>query len=557
MPWLARLFHGHFPFRRTLLDVPIAIFLCTAIVGALASYDRPAALAKLWLVIGAIALYYALAGQPRSNLGLVTTFLSGSGAAIAVYFLLTNDWRSTPADLELINRLGMAWMSIRPELRLQAPNPNAAGGLIALFTPFTLALLAAAWKERRGGYGAYALVAGVLSIAGVFMTSSRGAWLALGLALGIWLLWEASGWLVEGYAPRQMIVFSLILVLFAFLGVVIILRFPGGPAGLVNRLPGNQSAGSRLDIYPNTLYLIRDFPYTGGGLRSFAGLYSQYIEVIPFFLVSYSHNLFLDLAVEQGLPGLAAFLMVVIGSIWLLLKGKGPAVLRWAILASLVVMIVHGLVDDPLYGNRGTPFVFFLPALIATIYRRTVPLESSPPRRATDTTLRIGVAGIAVLLAMTLVIANRKPLLASWYADLGAVDMARVELADFPSTKWADGSQVAGLTVAEALFKKAIGINPGNATANYRLGLIAMLRRDFPAARGYLEKAYAVEPGQRGVQKVLGYCYVWLGDYERAGSRLAGIREAKQELETYTWWWATQGRPDLAQRAESMLGELP
>jgi len=134
--------------------------------------------------------------------------------------------------------------------------------------------------------------------------------------------------------------------------------------------------------------------------------------------------------------------------------------------------------------------------------------------------------------------------------------MAQVELDDFPSGRWQDGSKLPRLAGAEALLIRAHQIDPGNVTASYRLGLIAMLRRDYVTAQGYLENAHAHDPGQRGVHKALGYCYVWLGDFERAGKLLATLPEAKSELEAYVEWWKEQGRLDLAERARQMAEGL-
>lgn len=93
---------------------------------------------------------------------------------------------------------------------------------------------------------------------------------------------------------------------------------------------------------------------------------------------------------------------------------------------------------------------------------------------------------------------------------------------------------------------------PHNATANYRLGLIAMLERDFPTAQRRLEAALAADPGHRGVQKVLGYCYVWMGEFEEAKALLVNIPESVIELEPYTGYWSSLGRPDLEARAREM-----
>jgi hypothetical protein len=80
-----------------------------------------------------------------------------------------------------------------------------------------------------------------------------------------------------------------------------------------------------------------------------------------------------------------------------------------------------------------------------------------------------------------------------------------------------------------------------------------MQARDFDLASSYLEPAYLVDTEHRGVRKILGYCYVWLGEFDRAAQLLSSIPEAGQELGVYVGWWAKQGRDDLSEKAEQMV----
>ena len=134
--------------------------------------------------------------------------------------------------------------------------------------------------------------------------------------------------------------------------------------------------------------------------------------------------------------------------------------------------------------------------------------------------------------------------------------MARIELADFPSGEWDDGRDVNALAPTAAIFKRALQLNPQNRTANHRLGMIATVQRDFNTAKFYLEQAYVADPDHRGITKVLGYCYTWVGNLDRAAPLLVNIPEAKREMEVYVWWWGTQERGDLADQAARMAALL-
>jgi hypothetical protein len=88
------------------------------------------------------------------------------------------------------------------------------------------------------------------------------------------------------------------------------------------------------------------------------------------------------------------------------------------------------------------------------------------------------------------------------------------------------------------------------------MGLISMTARDFAAATGYLQTAYAQDMENRGIIKNLGYSFLWNGDLEKAESFLSRIPEAQHELDAYIWWWNDRQRPELADRASQMSASL-
>jgi lipopolysaccharide biosynthesis regulator YciM len=171
---------------------------------------------------------------------------------------------------------------------------------------------------------------------------------------------------------------------------------------------------------------------------------------------------------------------------------------------------------------------------------------------------RFNLAAIILpILALILIFGlNPGRLMAGWYANLGAVQMSQAELKDFPTNEWATSEIVPDLETAASTLQSALQFDPQNQTANYRLGLISMLRQDFESAVANLEIAYRQAPDHRGTIKSLGYCYVWLGDMDKAQALLGQIPEAQHEMEVYMWWWETQGRPDLSERASRMIPYL-
>jgi len=246
-------------------------------------------------------------------------------------------------------------------------------------------------------------------------------------------------------------------------------------------------------------------------------------------------------------------ILVLIGSTRLLLTASVKTehrLLLQAAFASLVVLVLHGLVDDIFYGSHSAFLLFSLPGIACTV-SRPWPDRASKPSRAVSISL---VAILAVLLLLFLL---KWPVLsAAWQADLGAVQMAKIELKHFPTGSWDEQATIQDLAPVEITFQEALRRDPGQRTALMRLGRIAMERRDFSAAVSYLARARQIDPAHPGIVKSLAFSYAWNGQFDQAALLLQQVPGARQELEAYAWWWKEHGREDLAAKALEMLGRL-
>jgi len=567
LPWFARLINGRFPFRNTLLDIPMLVFLSMAFVGVWAAYDREMALAKLWLLLSGILLFYALVEQPQANWMLVTGSITLMAAFIAGYFLLVYNWQVQPADLGVLNRLGLWWMKVRPSIQQAQLNPNRAGGILAALLPLIGASIWSAWQCRRKLMLFLSIPCGILAFVALLMTSSRAAWLALGIATALYFLvsrglnlLSKEGYFGSSFNGRRRAAFIFLSLVVAGLIVGWLISYQNGMIALLDRLPGLQDAGSRMELFRNTFSLIADYPYTGAGLGAFPGIYSRYVMLIPDYLFGYSHNLFLDITLEQGVLGLLAMITIMLGSFWVLFNSHLPTPFHWAVFAGIVVFLLQGLADDPFYANPGTPLLFLLPGMAFMLsesksgtdplFARTLFNPATFRKRRSLGFVVLIVGGVALIYIF------RAQLLSYWYADLGAVQMARVELNGWSPQNTARNFDSAELASSEALLQHALQLEPQNRSAQYHLGLIALDRQDFNGAVKFLEPGYLAGSRRRGLEKALGYSYAWSGQVELGAGLLANIPEAQKEMGVYSWWWRTQGREDLAQRATQMAALL-
>ncbi len=292
---------------------------------------------------------------------------------ILLFYSLVN-WASRPARLRWVGRglalvgvglAGFALVSVRwneyklpfipdgvyrifPRLVGNDVHPNVMGGALVILLALVLGLLLFGWQEqgRRQSRleNAGLLLAALAMLAILLLTKSRGAWMGLAAALGVLaaLRWRW-GWLALGLAAAGMGVWIASI----------------GWSPFLELLTANEAIsglGGRIEIWSRGLYLVRDFPLTGVGMGAYGPLVDR---LYPFFLeppgsVPHAHNIFLQVAVDLGLPGLLAWLVafggVIACSVQVWQSGRRQPD-RWAwglgagLLASLAAMAVHGLTD--------------------------------------------------------------------------------------------------------------------------------------------------------------------------------------------------------------------
>ena len=476
-PWVVRVAAGFPPFKSTTFDWLIVIFLATAWVGYWAAYDREAAWSKVWLIVLGVLLYYALAAQTAESLVWICALLFCIGVGVSLYFFVTHDFVAMPRKVEFVNRVGRWVMTLIPRPGWPPIPPNYVAGIAAITTPFILhpALKVAKRATFFSAFICLIIVAGAgLSTLAILMATSRGIIMAIASAIGIWILWQIVKLNGSGPGVRREAVFPLLVLIYL---CAVVLYLYAGPATSSNASSEGYAygTGTRGELFARSLYLLLDFPFTGGGLNAFPGLYSYYMLGIPNFYLPNSHNLFLDVAIEQGFLGLS-FLIIFLMSVWITAQGLAKAdaqhnnLFGWLTFFALIVAFVHGMVDDYLYYGNGAILSLALPGLSATMQPQREPL-------AQRVNYRLAISIALVLIVFFLLNANK--LRAAWYANIGAVQMAKVELAGFPTNQWTEPSILPSLEQTDALFHAAVRADPWNRTENHRLGLIALLRRDF------------------------------------------------------------------------------
>lgn len=557
---------------RTPLDLPLLCFLATSSVGLWATYERDVSLARMpfevavgWqkygLILAAVLLCLALARLPNARaVWVATAGLVGAGALAGLYFVLTQDFAAGPAKFGLLSRIGVALQAFRPTVPLHAIGSNQAGAVMAMMAPAGLQLALGGWRARRQPIGrwavAFAAACLLMTGAGLLLSASRGAWLALAVALLLWAAWAAGGKLpaLQAHRVDRLLIpgFALTVALIAFRPLI------------TPFIQGFMGEGiNRLELMRLSTLLVRDHPFTGIGLGTYPLLFSTYVLLIHVGFIGSPHNLYIELAAEQGVAGLLAFLALVAaagGLAWsaagrLAVRppdtqpdagrgstmrqdvapggeaAQGPLPLAGAV-AMLIVLLLHGLVDDPLYARRAALLFLLAPlGLIAGLWRIAGPAPRV--RGAGPRAWQIGGALLALILMAALF--ARRPLLAAWHANLGALEQTRAELtlydpAHFDRLSLDAVRRQADTTAAEAHFAHALIAAPGNATATQRLAMLARARGDYAGSLSLMERLAAAGAADRVTRLLLADALVADGQVDRAVQAAAGLPFAKGRL---------------------------
>jgi hypothetical protein len=494
-----------YPTRATPFDFPIALFLITAFIAASIAHNQGVewshhltplewAWGKYYFIIGAIGLYYAIANlRTIDQVWWFAGFYALFGAMVAIYFLLTNDWVARGVKFEQLTQIGVWFSAWRPDLPGHRLSPNVAGGIMAFAFPFCVPLLAEARARHQRGRFALWSAAALVMLAGWIMSASRGAWLALALVIVGWYL---ARHIADRTQTRRVIHWGLPALV---IGISALLLFIGAGDWLRNgwQIYGANVVLSRWELLTGSLSLARDYFFTGGGLGAFPMLFSTYYLLVPVFYIIYSHNLLLDILIEQGIIGLLSYAWLIGAFFWMTIfalrhlsvdpsiQAESVTRLRWvlqATLASMLVLLIHGIVDDIPYGSRALLLMLVPLGMIAA-------LGSHLPR--VDLRPLVTLAPLAIVVVALGLIWQRDAVMGAWYANLGAVAQARAELRQyaFPDRTPEMVRRTPALALAEQNYRDALRFDPGNLTANQRLGMIALTRGDYEAAQSYVETA--------------------------------------------------------------------
>lgn len=223
------------------------------------------------------------------------------------------------------------------------PDPNILGGFLVFSLLATFFLFVHGSKKSKIGLS----VAIFLQFFSLFITFSRSAF--VGIALGSFVFFSLDFLRIsiekkkEGISKAQRSSFSsksLMLVLIGVFSISILLFYPqllnrGGYLNYKNT-PAQGADSERVFYQKIANKMIKEHPLTGVGFNNYIlGIKEHSQQEVPYVYSHPVHNIFLLVASETGLIGLASFCMFIITTIWAMVR-KGLTS-ETVLLTSLIV----------------------------------------------------------------------------------------------------------------------------------------------------------------------------------------------------------------------------
>jgi hypothetical protein len=567
--------------RFLLLALAALVFYAGTLVATWAAHDRTAALGRLAGItagMAAAALIAVWGRRPGARLpGWAGVGCLALAALIGGYFLLTFDWQASGSGkLAIIRQIGLQVQALRPAIPLteildEDINGNVAGGALVILLPLGLGGVAWLWRNTSDSTAwrvVQVLAAGattLLTLFALLLTASRGAWIALAgsaVMVGYLHLRQRSRRSLGALDAAFFLGFILLLV-GGFLAAV---AWPqaAGVANPVETLLGSAAgaggaAVNRAALWRDMLPLVKDYPFTGSGLGGTMMVYSSYVMLLHVGFITHAHHLFLQLAVEQGLPSMLAFAAMVGVGAWGLLRDAGMPQSRRsypaaAALAGLAALVLHGSVDAGLYVSRLAPVIFLPIGFAAAAWAVPHGHTASDQRAGGPAGRRAGgrawllAGGMTVLLLLALLPAARSAL----QSNLGAVAQTRAELSEYTWPEWPIQDAVrrsgqADLNPAMARYQAALALDPGNASAQRRLGQIEISLGRYDEAAAHLQAAYDLAPQDRANRQLLGESEAISGRVEEAAVLWRTLDLSQNQPSLREWWYNDIGEPQRAQ----------
>ncbi len=289
---------------------------------------------------------------------------------------MASDW---PAEVPILSKV----FALLPERVLDLPesastkHTNQLGGTILIYYPLVLSAFIFIWNTSKrwymiAGLGMSTLLVTLLLV----LTQSRSTW--IGALVSIFFVLFT--WAILIPPSRKRKVMWILTVSFVMVFVIAVLVV--GPMRILEllRQPVGMTALGTLDtlafrqeVWRWAVLAISDFPFTGCGLGTFRRvvtlLYPLNVSMLD---ISHAHNIFLQVALDVGIPGLIAYVALLGLMGWEAWKAAQNVTYRFlavGILGGTLALHIFGLLDALALGSKPAIAFWYSLGLLSVLTR--------------------------------------------------------------------------------------------------------------------------------------------------------------------------------------------
>jgi len=369
---------------RSGLERPLMVVLLATCLAAAPVADWQLGLPKLLgMAFGAATLLVIVQTiRSRQALDLVLWLVALATLALSVVSLVAVEWTFGKAPIldAVYTRLPLLVRGFVSGTSTGAIHPNELAGVLVLLVPLALARGLAAIAQRDKRSITYVAV-GLMGLAVLVLAQSRSGLIAIAVALSLlgarFVVREVRGQVRFGAVLAYC---GMLAGLVVAVWLIVTRWLQGGTSDVVL-----DTFQGRLELWRRAVYMIQDVPLTGIGIGQFdpvlQALYPTFLAP-PTRAVPHAHNVFLEYAVELGIPGAIAFGYLVIAALrqcWRAVRSN-ETTLSWSafgLALSVLSFLLYGLADAIAPGARAGLALWIILGLAAAAGR--ISTNSQPP----------------------------------------------------------------------------------------------------------------------------------------------------------------------------------
>lgn len=282
-------------YKITPFTMLIALLLFLAAFSAVTSIAGNSSI-KVFMVYAVFTLAFTLVVNTIKDKNQFKALLAAfalSAFGVAVYGVIQNFTLAQTTQSWVDSSM---FEDIKTRVYSTLDNPNVLGQFLILAAPLTFAIMMGSKKKLTKTI--YAVMFAV-AVACLLFTWSRAAWVGVVLAIGIILLKKDNRFL--GICVALLVLAPFIL-----------------PESILQRITsigntGDSSTSYRISVWTASIYMVRDFFFTGVGLgtEAFSLMYRNYALGGASFAL-HAHNFYLQWVADMGIFGLITFLLITL-----------------------------------------------------------------------------------------------------------------------------------------------------------------------------------------------------------------------------------------------------